>query len=117
MNALIYFAANDRISEGVPQVARMLSTDEQRQRTSSGATGHPLRIGSSPVLRRMPFFSDISGMGASDSSRINIRKKSHYYRIKVLPALTGGKGIKLEVTLFVLFICFVRFSFPESNLK
>lgn len=88
-------------SERMPQVTHLMTSSEH-QRALDGANTS-LRTGSPGVLRRMPFFSDISGIGTSDSSRISTRKKSYYYRIKLLPSITGGKGIKLEVKIFVFF--------------
>lgn len=83
----------------MPQVTHLMSNSEhQRALDDVSRASH---TGSPRVLRRMPFFSDISGIGTSDSSRISTRKKSHYYRIKLLPSLTGGKGIKLEVKIFI----------------
>lgn len=83
-------------------MTHLISPSEHR-RVLDNASRTSLRAGSPPVLRRMPFFSDISGIGTSDSSRISARKKSRYYRIKLFPSLTGGKGIKLEVRIFIFF--------------
>ncbi|VDK67390.1 unnamed protein product [Litomosoides sigmodontis] len=82
-------------TERIPQVTHLIASSEH-QRALDG-TGTSLRTSSPRILRRMPFFSNISGIGTSDSSRMNTRKKSHYYRIKLFPSITGGKGIKLEM--------------------
>ncbi|CAG9536856.1 unnamed protein product [Cercopithifilaria johnstoni] len=86
----------EQVTERIPQLTHLISTSEH-QRVLDDASRTSLRTGSPRVLRRMPFFSDISGIGTLDSSRVSTRKKSHYYRIKLFPSLTGGKGIKLEM--------------------
>uniref|UniRef100_A0A158Q7T0 Pecanex-like protein n=1 Tax=Elaeophora elaphi TaxID=1147741 RepID=A0A158Q7T0_9BILA len=91
----------EHAAERMPQVTHVMSTNEhQRALDDAGRTS--LHAGSPRLLRRMPFFSDISGIGTSDSSRISAQKKSHYYRIKLFPSLTGGKGIKLEAKFFAM---------------
>lgn len=80
----------------------MLTNDHQRALDDASSTC--LHTDSPQAFRRLPLFSDVSGIGTSDSRRISIRKKSHCYRIKLFPSLTGGKGIKLEVKIFNLFL-------------
>lgn len=58
----------------------------------------PLRVESPPALRRMPFFADISDVGTPEANRIKPRTKKNYYHLKIFPAITGKKGVKLEVT-------------------
>uniref|UniRef100_A0A8R1XL01 Pecanex-like protein n=1 Tax=Onchocerca volvulus TaxID=6282 RepID=A0A8R1XL01_ONCVO len=88
----------EHAAESVPQVTRLMSNSEH-QRALDGASRTSLRAGSPRPFRRMPFFSDISGIGTPDSSRISAGKNSHYYRIKLFPSFIGGKGIKLEVKM------------------
>ncbi|KAL3994668.1 Pecanex protein (C-terminus) family protein [Acanthocheilonema viteae] len=105
----------EQAAERMPQVTHLMSTNEH-QRALDDASRASIRTGSPRVLRRMPFFSDMSGIGTSDSSRINTRKKSHYYRIKLLPSLTGGKGIKLEMDRLSVAALFDRNSTLFSTL-
>ncbi|VDP13848.1 unnamed protein product [Onchocerca flexuosa] len=86
----------EQAAGSMPQITRLMSNGEH-QRALDGATS--LRAGSPRPFRRVPFFSDISGIGTSDSSRISAKKNSHYYRIKLFPSFIGGKGIKLEVKM------------------
>ncbi|VDK47885.1 unnamed protein product [Gongylonema pulchrum] len=112
------FALADNSSEAsnrevFPQVFRELTLAAHRQSPSMSrvATRGSRRARSSPSLRRIPFFANISGIGASDPTRLSSRKKSHYYQIKVLPTLTAGKGIKLEVLRGLLHFILIFFFF------
>ncbi|KAK6104128.1 Pecanex protein (C-terminus) family protein [Brugia pahangi] len=105
----------EQAAERMPQVTHLMSTSDH-QRALNGASRASPRTGSPRALRRMPFFSDISGIGTSDSGRINTGKKSHYYRIKLFPSLTGGKGIKLEMDRLSVAALFDRNSTLFSTL-
>uniref|UniRef100_A0A1I8EZS8 Pecanex-like protein n=2 Tax=Wuchereria bancrofti TaxID=6293 RepID=A0A1I8EZS8_WUCBA len=105
----------EQTAERMPQITQLMSTSDH-QRALNGASRASLRTSSPRALRRVPFFSDISGIGTSDSSRINTGKKSHYYRIKLLPSLTGGKGIKLEMDRLSVAALFDRNSTLFSTL-
>ncbi|KAM3719263.1 Pecanex-like protein [Dirofilaria immitis] len=105
----------EQAAESMPHLIHPMSNNEH-QRALDEANRTSLRAGSPRILRRMPFFSDISGIGTSDSSRINIRKKSHYYRIKLFRSLTGGKGIKLEMDRLSVAALFDRNSSLFSTL-
>ncbi|MCP9261829.1 Pecanex-like protein 3 [Dirofilaria immitis] len=64
----------EQAAESMPHLIHPMSNNEH-QRALDEANRTSLRAGSPRILRRMPFFSDISGIGTSDSSRINIRKR------------------------------------------
>ncbi|EJD75556.1 hypothetical protein LOAG_17322 [Loa loa] len=105
----------EQAAERMPQVTHLIPTIEH-QRVLDGASRTSLRTGSPRTLRRMPFFSDISGINTSDSGQIGTRKKSHYYRIKLFPSLTAGKGIKLEMDRLSVAALFDRNSTLFSTL-
>ncbi|EJW79920.1 hypothetical protein WUBG_09171, partial [Wuchereria bancrofti] len=64
----------EQTAERMPQITQLMSTSDH-QRALNGASRASLRTSSPRALRRVPFFSDISGIGTSDSSRINTGKK------------------------------------------
>ncbi|OZC11324.1 hypothetical protein X798_01740 [Onchocerca flexuosa] len=103
----------EQAAGSMPQITRLMSNGEH-QRALDGATS--LRAGSPRPFRRVPFFSDISGIGTSDSSRISAKKNSHYYRIKLFPSFIGGKGIKLEMDRLSVAALFDRNSTLFSTL-
>lgn len=103
------FPTKDHFLEGLGglEPMRMLRGERQpRGSTASRAARTSTRGDStSSSLHRIPFFSDITSMGMSSTSeprRSSVVQKSYYYRLKVFPSKKGGKGIKLQVSLYDL---------------
>ncbi|VDN04328.1 unnamed protein product [Thelazia callipaeda] len=103
----------EQTAENTPQICGILSNSEYR-RASGGPTSPPNETPS--AFHRMPFFSDLSGIGTSDSSRTSDRRKSHYYWLKIFPAFTGWKGMKLEMDRLSVAALFDRNSTLFSTL-